>query len=142
MLVGFEALQQQALDIQMHNTYFVLSRSSFISWLFIPTALVVGIVMLLLRRRSVLNHLLLATVSAVLVCMSHYLTIVLRASSPTIYPPLYIEPTPSASPFDPYLSLLFSAFGLQFLALLFFGYNCYQAGKLRAARKLANARGA
>ncbi|WP_157530755.1 hypothetical protein [Hymenobacter norwichensis] len=135
MLVGFEALQQQALDIQIHNTYFVLSRSSFISWLFIPTVLVVGIVMLLLRRRSILNHLLLATVSAVLMCMSHYLTIVLRASSPTIYPPLYVEPTPSPSPFGPYLSLLFSAFGLQFLALLFFGYNCYRVGKLSAAHK-------
>jgi len=57
MLFGFEVLQKPTVDIQIHNTYFVMSRTSLSGWLLAPIVLVGGIVMLLLQRRSIWQHL-------------------------------------------------------------------------------------
>lgn len=140
--IGLEALQKPAFDIQLHNTYFVFSRTSFIGLLFVPIALVVGIVIILFQRRSITGHLLLAGFSALVSYVASNVATLLEPSGQTIYPPLDPEtamPNPLSSF---YQAMLLGAYVLQLLALLFFGYNCYRAGKLSAASKLENAGGA
>jgi heme/copper-type cytochrome/quinol oxidase subunit 1 len=141
MLFGFETLQRPVFDIQMHNTYFVMSRTSLVGWLLVPVLLVSGIVILLLRRRSIWLHLLLAMLSALLSTVASRAACTLGTMGWTIYPPLSMQPH-SAEPTNPYQHFLISAYALQLLALLFFGYNCYRVGKLSAVRKLESTGGA
>lgn len=141
-LIGFETLQKPLLDIQMHTTYFVMSRTVFIGWLLVPIAPIVGTIMALLRRHSVRAHLALAVASALVSGVATIMVSSLSTMTWTVYPPLDPEATMPNPMGGLYQSMLIGAYILQFLALLFFGYNCYQAGKLRAARKLAETRGA
>jgi heme/copper-type cytochrome/quinol oxidase subunit 1 len=134
-LVGFEALQKPVLDIQLHNTYFVLTRPVFIGLLFVPTLLVVGLVTALLRRHSIMIHLLLAALSAVLSGVAGNAAYALGTMGWTVYPPLNADSVLLAPPATPYQSLLVGAYALQVLAALFFGYNCYRAGKLSATHQ-------
>lgn len=141
-LVGFEALQKPALDIQMHNSYFVLARSSFIGLLLVPILLVVGVVMALLQRRSVGVHLLLAGLGALLSGVAGNTAYSLGTMGWTVYPPLDAGAVGQTLPASPYQHFLVGAYVLQLLAAIFFGYNCYQAGKLSAIRKPGNTGGA
>jgi hypothetical protein len=141
-LVGFQMLQNPLIDIQMHTTYFVMSRTVFIGWLLVPIAPVVGATMALLRRHSVRAHLALAVASALVSGIATSMASSLSTRTWTVYPPLDPEATMPNPMGGLYQSMLIGAYVLQFLSLLFLGYNCYRAGNLRAARKTENAGGA
>ena len=136
-VTGFDKLSQPQLDIQLHNTYFVVSRSFLVGLLWILMLLLIGLVLLLRSRRPLQLHVFLVAISALLIGVTTCLISPLVISSMggwTIYPPLDTKDLPPAPPISPYQLLLNGVYALQFLAVATLGYCCYRIGKLAASR--------
>lgn len=136
-VVGFDKLSQPPLDIQLHNTYFVLQPLLLVGVLWILMLLLIGFVLLLRSRRPLQLHVFLVAISALLIGVTTYLISPLVISGMggwTIYPPLDAKELPSAPPVSPYQLVLNGVYALQFLAVATLSYCSYRIGKLAAPR--------
>ncbi|UOQ66464.1 hypothetical protein [Hymenobacter volaticus] len=134
--LGFGLLLQPQLDIQLHNTYFVVQPLLLIGVLFLLLLLVFGFLMLLRSQYPLQTYLLLAAVSALLIGIVTLLISSLTTSGMvgwTVYPPLNATDSQLTSSINPYQLLLNGAYAVQLLAVTTLGYSCYRVGKLAAS---------
>lgn len=127
LLVGFEALLQPKLDIQMHNTYFVLPPYWLVLALLFPLLLLALASMALWRKNTKLKWMLLVATSLVLLFSADLLTRVLTQLAAA---PATMLPAAAAPP-----RWLLLAQVLHLAAIAGIGLGCYQLGRRAASQQ-------
>jgi hypothetical protein len=123
LLVGFEALLQPQLDIQMHNTYFVLPPYWLVLALLLSLLLLVLAGVMLRRRSPRLTYAMLVAASLLLLFGADYATDALTQLAALTVPPAF----PAGSAAAPARWLLLAR-ALHLAAIAGIGCGCYQLG--------------
>ncbi|WBA40892.1 hypothetical protein [Hymenobacter canadensis] len=129
LLVGFGALLQPQLDIQLHNTYFVLPPYWLVLALLLPLLLLTLAGTMLRRHIPRLTYAGLVVASLLLLFGADYATDALTHLVVLVVPPGF----PAGSAAAPARWLLLAR-ALHLAAIAGAGYGCYQLGR-RAMRR-------
>ncbi|AII52244.1 hypothetical protein [Hymenobacter sp. APR13] len=129
LLVGFGALLQPQLDIQLHNTYIVLPPYWLVLALLLPLLLLALAGTALWRRSPHLTYAVLVVISLLLLLGADYATDALTQLAALAVPPGF----PAGSAAAPACWLLLAR-ALHLAAIVGVGYGCYQLGR-RAMRR-------
>lgn len=144
LLLGFEALRQPQLDIQMHNVYIVVPPYALAIGLALPLWLVAGLLVVVYRRTQAGFYGFVAVGSAVALgagsCTLYRLAVgsTLALNWTTHLPMQAPSFTESPSNHSLVENLLFAALAAQLLAATLFGLTCFQLGRLKRKARVTN----
>lgn len=129
LLVGFQALLRPQLDIQLHNTYFVLPPYWLVLALLLPLLLLALAGTMLRRRSPRLTYAVLVVTCLLLLFAANYATNALAQLATLAVPPAFPAGSAAAPP-----RWLLLARALHLAAIAGVGYGCYQLGRQATRR--------
>lgn len=124
LLVGFETLLLPQLEIQMHNTYFLLPPYWLVLALLLPLLMLALAGTMLHRRSPRLTYAVLVVASLLLLFGANYATDALTQLTILAVPPGFPAGSAAAPP-----RWLLLARALHLTAIAGAGYGCYQLGR-------------